>query len=51
MGLELTGMVGPQAYVNEKVAPDILEYDEELVERLQQRLKQQVCHHLAARLG
>lgn len=30
-----------QAYVNEKVAPDILEYDEELVDRLQQRLAQQ----------
>ncbi|KAK9809391.1 hypothetical protein WJX73_001412 [Symbiochloris irregularis] len=30
-----------QAYVNEKVAPEILEYDEELVDRLRQRLADQ----------
>lgn len=40
--LQLMIVLLEQAYVNEKVAPDILEYDEELVDRLRQRLTAQV---------
>ena len=33
-----------QAYINEKVAPEILQYEEDLVSRMQHEIKHQVRH-------